>query len=729
MGNPAKGDKKNIVKLAYLYFQEGRWDSAIEEYRKLLELDPGDLNIHNMLGDVYVKKNAAAQAYEEYIKVAADLINHDQAEKATLIHKKISRLDRSQLSPAAQQKQSLIQLHLQADEALEQNKVDEAIMAFGEIMKLDPEDLVVASKLAGLEEKIGRIPDAVEQYTRLGESFLKNHLFKKAQEMFKKVETMDPQNVSAHVNLAQIYIKQGSESDAKKEYLTVADQALVRDDLDNAFEYAGKAVELKSIEAHYIVGVVLFKRQKWAEAKLEFENLLRFKINHVGAQVYLGKVYAAMEQADKAVESFQKALKIDKDNIMALQAWADYCVAKKNKNEAIQTLALLTDKAISTNNLARAVELVRTMVSVDETIVSSKLKLAQVLQKSGDLDGAAEVYYQLAAMHGKQNKPEDSMLYLQKALELNPNHAQALAMAPEKMRSHGTPVEPSVRSAATVDGKPVVDAPLRESVDGSTKPQSEANPQEAFKAQLAVADQYVKQNLLDEAIDIYQQLLDVDPENSELKRKLNGVYAAYAKTGTDLTNVFAPTVKAPEEPKKITPEAAKKPSEADDKALKELEVKAKQEADKKIRSELEKKAREEADKRADEEIKRMAAEKELKSHEPPAPIKIAALPTIGGLDEMVETAQADLLNNEGLHEEAAKAYRTILEKHPHNEEVRKKLTAVEEILKPKEVAPPPKAPPLLKVVESPAPVSIPEPVVNSEKDSNIKKKSNKIGYV
>src|ERR1700729_1222654 len=109
MGNPANGDKKNIVKLAYLYFQEGRWDNAIEEYEKLLELDPEDMNIHNMLGDVYVKKNSIAQAYEKYSKVADDLINRGQMDKALMINRKIARLDPATLSPEARQKQSLIQ--------------------------------------------------------------------------------------------------------------------------------------------------------------------------------------------------------------------------------------------------------------------------------------------------------------------------------------------------------------------------------------------------------------------------------------------------------------------------------------------------------------------------------------------------------------------------------------------------------------------------------------------
>ena len=121
MGIPANGDKKNIVKLAYLYFQEGRWDNAVEEYKKLLELDPEDINIHNMLGDVYVKKNSAMEAYEEYSKVAADLINRGQVDKATLINKKIARLDTGQLAPEAQQRQNLILLHVKAEEALLEN--------------------------------------------------------------------------------------------------------------------------------------------------------------------------------------------------------------------------------------------------------------------------------------------------------------------------------------------------------------------------------------------------------------------------------------------------------------------------------------------------------------------------------------------------------------------------------------------------------------------------------
>src|SRR5207245_2073959 len=95
---PINDDKKNIVKLAYLYFQEGRWDKAIDEYQKLLSLDPEDINTHNMLGDVYVRKGSPAQAYEEYLKVFKEFTARGLIDKVALIKKKIAALDSKVLS-------------------------------------------------------------------------------------------------------------------------------------------------------------------------------------------------------------------------------------------------------------------------------------------------------------------------------------------------------------------------------------------------------------------------------------------------------------------------------------------------------------------------------------------------------------------------------------------------------------------------------------------------------
>src|SRR5258708_31014810 len=196
---PAGGDKKNIVKMAYIYFQEGRWDKAIEEYKKLIALDPEDINTHNMLGDVYVKKGASREAFEEYIKVSADFSSRGQSDKATIVNKKIAALDVSLLPAEAQKKQSLIKQSIKAESAMEQGNVDEAIEALSEVAKLDSENLGAYAKLGELSEKKGQRPQAVQQYQMLGGGFVKNRLFKKAQEEFQRLLQLKPNNIESRI--------------------------------------------------------------------------------------------------------------------------------------------------------------------------------------------------------------------------------------------------------------------------------------------------------------------------------------------------------------------------------------------------------------------------------------------------------------------------------------------------------------------------------------------------
>lgn len=81
-------NKKDILKMAMIYSQEGKWDKAIVEYKKLVTLDPTDYNIHNMLGDVYAKKGEDFLAYQSYIIAAEAYIKQGLADKTNLIYKK-----------------------------------------------------------------------------------------------------------------------------------------------------------------------------------------------------------------------------------------------------------------------------------------------------------------------------------------------------------------------------------------------------------------------------------------------------------------------------------------------------------------------------------------------------------------------------------------------------------------------------------------------------------------
>lgn len=85
-------EKRIIVKVAYNYFQDGKWDLALSEYRKLAASDPMDFLVHNMMAEIYKRKNEPDMAVDEYAKAATLLYAANNIEKAIHAYNQILKL-------------------------------------------------------------------------------------------------------------------------------------------------------------------------------------------------------------------------------------------------------------------------------------------------------------------------------------------------------------------------------------------------------------------------------------------------------------------------------------------------------------------------------------------------------------------------------------------------------------------------------------------------------------
>jgi tetratricopeptide (TPR) repeat protein len=694
------GDKKNIVKMAYIYFQEGRWDKAIEEYKKLLKLDPDDINTHNMLGDVYVKKGSLREAYDEYVRVGNELTSRGQGDKAAVVNKKIAALDSALLTPEAKAKQNLIKRTLKAEVAMEQGDYQTAIDALGEVLKSDPDNISIYSKLAELLVAKGKTSEAIQQYAVMGAAYQKNRLYKKAQEAFQKILELDPNQVEARINLAQIYIKQGSESDAKKEFLTVAEIYLRQGDLDKAQVYARKSVELKGIEAYYILGQTLFKKKQFGEAKTEFDNLLRFKVNHVGGLTHLGLVYLELNQLDKAAEQFAKAQKIEKDNPKILEALAELNLKKGAKDEAEALFIQVATWYLGKKDHKKALEIARKAEAADNQSPQVMKLLGEALQEDGQKAEAARTFLKAADLFEKKGQNEIAEPIRKKAKELEesatpstsapapatvpapstsapvpaavptPQTAEILAPVepappaaeapkptpsetpkpepvaaeapessdePEAAAKQGEVAVPSVSSQEAIVEKEAVEAPSDRVLDLDEEPEvkveasksepptptaSEKSAEQALDretelhSQLEIAGDYIKQNMVEDAIEIYQQLLENYPEHPEVRSKLNDAYTLYVKGGDEVIENLEAEQKAKEDEEKRLREERDRRVKEERKVKEELELKAKEEQDRKAREEQEIKAKAELERKTKEDAERRVREEaELRARE------------------------------------------------------------------------------------------------------------------
>ncbi len=214
-------DKKHIFKTASIYLQEGRWDKAISEFKRLVALDPEDMSAHNILGDAYVKKGMFKEAYQEYVSAAEGHIKRGEADKATPIYKKVAKLDVKELSPEDKKKVTLISLIVRGDSAYEEGDYEGAGQAYSEVVKLTPENIEVTYKLGDICARLGRNREAAGFFLSVAKFYFDGRLFKRALLCYQKVAELDPANIEARLVLADLLAREGQELEARKELQAV----------------------------------------------------------------------------------------------------------------------------------------------------------------------------------------------------------------------------------------------------------------------------------------------------------------------------------------------------------------------------------------------------------------------------------------------------------------------------------------------------------------------------
>ncbi|MFQ5585472.1 MAG: tetratricopeptide repeat protein [Thermodesulfobacteriota bacterium] len=168
-------DKKSkTLDRAQKYIEKGYLDKAIDEYRKVLDMSPGDVSTRLRVGDLFVKTGKQEDAINEYHETARTLTKKGFYLKAIAVYKQIS--------------------------------------------KLDPPNIDIRYRLAELYARQNLIADAISEYDLLARHFESKGRREDTLNIIKKMHEIDPENVGIRLRLAEIYEQSGFQEDAVTEY-------------------------------------------------------------------------------------------------------------------------------------------------------------------------------------------------------------------------------------------------------------------------------------------------------------------------------------------------------------------------------------------------------------------------------------------------------------------------------------------------------------------------------
>lgn len=182
------------------YFQKGDFAKAVSEYKKVLDLEPGNASTYNFIGDAYGKLSNVGEAVSSYLEAVRGYSNDALYNNAIAVCKKILRVNKE--DPEVYK--TLGDLYIQqglvneaitnlleyAERKIKQGKADEAFPIYHQIVEINPQNLAVRSKLAEMYLSQKKIPEAIEEFSQLAKAYRDQGRMIEAESLEAKVRGM-----------------------------------------------------------------------------------------------------------------------------------------------------------------------------------------------------------------------------------------------------------------------------------------------------------------------------------------------------------------------------------------------------------------------------------------------------------------------------------------------------------------------------------------------------------
>jgi protein TonB len=136
-----------------------------------------------------------------------------------------------------------------AEQFVARGKVPAAIAVYQKIVESDPLDLTAICALGDLYVSAGQKPDALEHYSTIADSFIKQGAAVKAAYILRKILELDPANPNVQLGLAELYSKEGMIDKAHSAFLEAGSSFARTGKIPEALDANKRALVIKP-ESH-----------------------------------------------------------------------------------------------------------------------------------------------------------------------------------------------------------------------------------------------------------------------------------------------------------------------------------------------------------------------------------------------------------------------------------------------------------------------------------------------
>ncbi|HEY2906665.1 MAG TPA: tetratricopeptide repeat protein [Vicinamibacterales bacterium] len=391
-------DRADALRKAEKFLRQGKLDSAIAEYLRVVEDQPRDWNAANTLGDLYARAGQSDKAVEQFVRIADGLNEEGFVSKAAALYKKALKLkpdDEHSLLQGAEisASQGLLadaRTYLNAVRDRRKSRKDARGVAQIQIRlaALDPNDYEARRVGANARVQIDDIAGAVDDFTKMAADLTEKGRQADAVEALRQASALSPDDAAIRAQLLEAYVEAGDFVRAR-ECATTADQ----------FRSLALAFEAKGHEAESLAALSDAARLAPDDAELRSTLARAFvaRGDLTSAAEYLteetagsdpellltvAEMYLRGDRAEQGLALVRRLLADDpsRREQVAILGWT---VAEQASEAGFRTVEMAADTAVAESDWASAAAALQEFVTRVPNHIPALMRLVEICVDGG----------------------------------------------------------------------------------------------------------------------------------------------------------------------------------------------------------------------------------------------------------------------------------------------------------------------------------------------------------
>ena len=400
-------EKAKVLKAAEKFLSQGKINSAIKEYRQIVDNDADDLTTLNMLGDLYVRAGKKEEAVSCFERIAQHYSTQEFNLKAIAMYKKIERLR--------------------------------------------TRDPIIALKLAELYATEGLVHDARAQYLVVADAYTRSGDNKRTLEILHKIADLDPNNTEIRLKLADGYLKENMRRDAAAAFIQAANRLHQIASEDKALDAYNKALQLVNDDREALRGMLEahIARGTADEAAEVLERVVETNEEDNELVSMLARAYIEAEDPKGAEHATSLLMKQDGTNYPQFLPVTRLYLKQGEVDETIRILSTIIERMLAGREERELLEIVNQVLDHNPDHVAALKMLVRIHWWQRDMDALRLSLERLAEAAEASELVDEERYALTQLVRLAPDEQRYLerlnllgGLQEETAEDFSAPLEP-----------------------------------------------------------------------------------------------------------------------------------------------------------------------------------------------------------------------------------------------------------------------------------------------